>query len=176
MKIELETPRLYLRELVESDAEDMFEMDGDPEVHRYLGNNPQTQLEQALETIRYVQDQYERNGIGRWAVIEKSSGNFLGWSGLKYVDDMEINGMKNFYDLGYRYKKNYWGKGFGFEAAEACKEYAFRQMGILNLHGFADLGNIGSRRILQKVGLEEKGEFEFEGSRCVWMHGRNPYV
>ena len=69
MKIFIETDRLLLREIVEEDVHDFFELDSDPRVHRYLGKQPVQTLEQSREMIRHVRQQYRDNGIGRWAVI-----------------------------------------------------------------------------------------------------------
>jgi ribosomal-protein-alanine N-acetyltransferase len=80
MSILVETERLVLRELVAEDALSMFEMDSDPEVQRYLGNKPLVSLTQSQEQIKFIQQQYHDNGIGRWAVIDKQTGEFVGWA------------------------------------------------------------------------------------------------
>lgn len=95
MKIILETERLILRQLVPSDDIGMFELDSNPEVHKYLGNKPVTNIEECRSIIESVQKQYLENGIGRWAMIEKSSGNFTGWTGLKFIKD-KINNHVDF--------------------------------------------------------------------------------
>lgn len=59
--------------------------------------------------IDSIRRQYIENGIGRWAVIDKESNNFVGWSGLKLIT-AKINNHQNFYDLGYRLIKRYWGR------------------------------------------------------------------
>ena len=83
MKFYLETDRLILRDLKETDVEGMFALDSDKKVHQYLGNNPiKTKLE-AEKNIQFILNQYKELGIGRFACIEKSSGEFIGWSGLK---------------------------------------------------------------------------------------------
>jgi ribosomal-protein-alanine N-acetyltransferase len=78
MKVFIETERLILRELVPIDAEGMFELDSDPLVHTYLGESPITTIEQAKANIALIRKQYVDNGIGRWALIEKQTGNFMG--------------------------------------------------------------------------------------------------
>ena len=91
MKIYVETERLILREMLPSDAEGMFELDSNPIVQKYLGNKPVKTIEDSHNIIDYVRKQYKNQGIGRWAAIEKSSGNFIGWSGLKfYIDTFNI--------------------------------------------------------------------------------------
>ena len=101
MTFYLETERLILRELLPTDDEAMFELDSNPEVHKYLGNNPVRNIEECRTTIELVRKQYIENGIGRFAMIEKSSGNFTGWTGLKFIK-VPINNHINFYEVGYR--------------------------------------------------------------------------
>ena len=104
MKIFLETERLILRELLPSDATNMLALDSNPNVVQYIGIQPITDLEACRKNIRYIRDQYEKNGIGRWAVVRKDTNEFVGWSGLKLVNEKTINGRQNFYDLGYSFE------------------------------------------------------------------------
>ena len=83
----VETLRLTLRELLPQDVDGMFDLDADPEVHRYLGNQPLQEKHQAEKVIEFVRRQYVDNGIGRWAMVDKASGDFVGWTGLKLVKD-----------------------------------------------------------------------------------------
>ena len=124
MKIFAETPRLILRELVVTDDEGMFELDSNAEVLKYLYTEPQTKIEQSRDVIAFIRKQYEDNGIGRWAVIEKQSGNFIGWAGLKLVKQT-INNHTNYYDVGYRLIPRYWGKGYATETCKASVDYGF---------------------------------------------------
>ena len=73
MKFYIETERLILRDLQETDLEGIFELDSNPLVHQYLGNNPIKTKEKAGEIIQFIQQQYKNLGIGRFAAIEKSS-------------------------------------------------------------------------------------------------------
>jgi len=65
MKIVAETDRFFLREILPSDIDGMFELDSDPEVHKYLGNNPVSNRAQIVDTINFVRQQYMDYGIGR---------------------------------------------------------------------------------------------------------------
>lgn len=69
MKFYIETERLILRDILPTDEEAFFEMDSNPEVHKYLGNKPTTNILQTREMIENINQQYIDNGIGRWAVI-----------------------------------------------------------------------------------------------------------
>lgn len=167
MQIFTETPRLILREITATDDEGMFALDSDPEVHRYLGNNPIKTIEQAQEGIAFIRQQYTDYGIGRWAVIEKETGNFTGWAGLKYMTETR-NGHSNFYDVGYRFIKAYWGKGYATEAAVASVNYGFEVLKLNELFGMADVENIGSNKALQKAGLKYVADFDHAGIRHSW--------
>lgn len=158
MKNPIETERLLLRELLLSDAHGMFELDSNPKVHLFLGNNPVKKREESIEYIHFAQKQYKDFGIGRWAVILKETNEFLGWSGIKFITD-EINGHKNFYEIGYRFIEKHWGKGYATEAGKAFVDYAFNEMKVDALYAYADAGNENSRKILEKFGLQYINSF-----------------
>jgi [ribosomal protein S5]-alanine N-acetyltransferase len=169
MSIKLETERLILRELQPSDDIGMFELDSNPLVHQYLGNNPIHTIKEARNVIDLVRSQYDRNGIGRWATIEKESGNFIGWSGLKFIEEPENNRVR-FYDVGYRLMPKYWGKGYATESAKAAIDYGFTQLKLNEIIGSANVENTRSRRALEKCGLTFVEQFYWHGIHCDWLH------
>ena len=166
MKIHCQTERLILREINSDDLQDLFELDSDPEVHRYLGNNPFTDLKQSDDVVNSLKDQYRKNGIGRWAVILRETGEFLGWAGLKYEKDARP-GMQ-FFDLGYRLKQKYWGQGYATEAAIASRDYFFTKMNGNILNAGAHIENIASNRILRKIGMTLDETFIYDGAEHNW--------
>lgn len=104
MQIFVETNRLILREILPTDEVGMFELDADKEVYLYLGDKIVEDIEQSRALIENIRQQYRNNGIGRWAVIEKSTNTFMDLAGLK-LETKTINNHSNFYDLGYRLTK-----------------------------------------------------------------------
>jgi len=168
----IETKRLLLRELFPSDDKKMFELDSNPEVHIYLGNNPVTNIEQTREIIANIRQQYRDNGIGRWAVILKETNEFIGWSGLKL--EKNVNGHDTFYDLGYRFIQEYWGKGYAIETANVFVDYGFNKLNLDTINAYADAGNKASRNVLEKAGLQYVNTFEYEGEEEVWYEIKNP--
>ena len=118
MKIFIETDRYIVREMMESDAPGMLALDSDSRVHEYLGNKTIQSEEQALSAIQKVIKQYEQNGIGRWAIEWKANGDFVGWTGLKL--ESAFGPIKNFYDLGYRLRPEYWGKVRPYICMNSC--------------------------------------------------------
>lgn len=166
MPIHMETNRIILRAIEESDIQGIFELDSDSEVHRYLGKKPIKSLQEAKAIIKYIRKQYEENGIGRWAVIDKMTNEFMGWSGLKY--EKEVRKEMHYYDLGYRLKKKFWGKGIATETALASLNYGFQVMSLHEIYAGAHIENIASNKVLQKVGLNFIETFEYDGAPHHW--------
>jgi ribosomal-protein-alanine N-acetyltransferase len=171
-----DTARLHFRPFTEADTDGMFALDSDPAVHRYLGGiggRRVTEPAQSLAMIQYIQAQYAANGIGRWAVLLRATGEFMGWAGLKLVPG-PVNEHTDFYDLGYRFRPQYWGQGYGYEAAQAWLDHGFESLKLPRICAYADVENAASRRILEKVGLQPGNEFIEEGVRCVWFEAAAP--
>jgi len=125
-------------------------------------------LEEAVHTISNIQYQYTKYGIGRWATIEKSTGNFIGWSGLKFITEIE-NKQFNFYDIGYRYIPKYWGKGYATEATKAILGFGFNTMQLDRIVGKANEENKASIRVLEKCGLKFIEKYYWKEIRCDWL-------
>lgn len=168
MRILLETERLILRELAYTDENDLFEMDSDPEVHLYIENNPVKSIDEIQEAIKMLKRQYEERGIARWAVVDKLTNECIGWSGLKYFNQ-PINNHNNFYELGYRFKKKHWGKGFATESSIAILDYGFKNLGVDTIFAIADPKNLNSKKVLTKLGFNFQETFDYEGAPTDWF-------
>jgi RimJ/RimL family protein N-acetyltransferase len=163
----LETERLILRKFEEADAERMFLMDSRPEVMKYIGMPPLTDIRETENIITMIRQQYKDHGIGRLAVIEKASGLLIGWSGLKFLTQ-EVNGYKNVYDLGYRFIPEYWGKGYASESARASLDFGFNGLKIDIIYAHAHCENQASNQVLKKLGFVKTGEFYEPDGICSW--------
>lgn len=172
MRTSIETERLLLRELQPSDDVGMFELDSNPAVHTYLGKNPVTDIEQVREAIANIRQQYLENGIGRWAVILKETGEFIGWSGLKL--NKNVNGHDTYYDLGYRFIEKHWGKGYACETAKAFVDFGFNEMKLEKINAYADFDNFASLKVLEKAGLHFVNFFDEDGISQAWYEIKNP--
>lgn len=168
MTFHIETAHLLLREFRDSDAQDMFALDKDPLVHRYLGNRPIQTIEQARATVSHVRQQYADYGIGRWIVIEKQEGRFVGWSGLKLVTE-QVNAHSSYYDVGYRLLPAFWGKGYATESAKAALAYGFGSLQLTKIIGTVHRDNHASRKVLEKCGLRQTGSFYWQELPCDWL-------
>jgi len=160
MKTILETNRLLLREFNISDAESFYELNLNPNVIKYTGNSAFKDIDEAKAFLENYSD-YQRNGFGRWAVINKSTEEFLGWCGLKYDEDL------NETDIGFRFFEHFWNKGFATESAKACIGHGFEKLNLKTIIGRAMKENIASIKVLEKIGLQYEKDFNFDGLEGV---------
>lgn len=169
----MESLRLFYRPFEIKDAGTIFSLDSNPEVLRYLHQNTMNSKVEAEKVIKGVLKQYEENGIGRWMAIEKSSGKAIGWTGLKYETQFR---SFPYYDIGYRYLPEFWKNGYGSEAAYFWRDYAFKELKIENLNATAHIDNIGSNKILQKIGMKITEEIDYKEEKCNWYELKNTAV
>lgn len=141
-----ETERLILREFQLTDAEHLFELNADPEVIQYTGDPAFASLQEAIDLITNY-DQYKLYGYGRWSVVTKDEGEFIGWCGLKN------HPQEGFIDLGYRLFKSVWGNGYATEAAKACLDYGHYELGIEEIIARVLPDNRASIRVIEKIGM-----------------------
>lgn len=167
----LETERLILRKLEETDAERLFLLDSDPEVMRYIGVPPVSDPGESRKIIGIIRQQYLDYGTGRLAVIEKESGLLIGWSGLKLLTQ-ETNGYKNVYEPGYRFLPEYWGKGYASESVRASLDFGFNDLKTEVIYAYVHSEHKSSRHILEKSGFVKTGEFAEPDGICFWYELR----
>lgn len=157
MNIVIETERLLLRTFTRDDAPLIYDLNLDPEVIRYT-LDPMADInhaQQVLDTV--ILPQYVLYNHGRWATHTKDDMQFIGWCGLKYRPELDE------VDLGYRFKKTAWGRGYATEAAFACIDYGFKKLNLRRIVGRALPGNIASLKVLEKCGMRYLGEETVEG-------------
>lgn len=162
----VETPRLLLRQLTEADAEAVWHLNASPEVLRHVGEPTLNSVDDALAILRTrLLPQYAAYGVGRWAVIQRDDGALVGWCGLKYLPE------SNEYDLGYRFLERCWGQGYATESAAAVLAWAATHVPPpARVVGRAAVENLGSIRVLQKIGLRFEGhEQDHDGTVAVYV-------
>lgn len=165
----LETERLIIRPITLDDTMEFFEMRSQPEVHTYLRDKTLNTIDEALNLLNSIRLQYQKFGIGRVAVIEKSTFRFIGWTGFKFIVDTYNNHSK-YLDFGYRLKKEAWDKGYATEAANTCMKYYYEALKHFNMHAMTHEKNEASKKVLEKVGFEISDEFILKdtNTKCLW--------
>lgn len=143
----LETERLLLREMGQGDFADLCEILQDKET-MYAYEHAFSD-EEAREWLNRQLDRYKNDGFGLWAVILKSSGEFVGQCGITWQD---IDG-ETVPEIGYLFKRKYWHKGYATEAAQGCKKYAFGTLGFDRVYSIIRDNNYASQRVAERNGM-----------------------
>jgi [ribosomal protein S5]-alanine N-acetyltransferase len=170
MIVVFESDRLLFRLFTIEDAELVYRLNLDPEVTRFT-HDPVPTMERAGEILeRTILPQYALYNHGRWAVHLRQGLVFIGWCGLKYRTEL------NEIDLGYRFMKEYWGRGYATEAAFASIRYGFEKLGLERIVGRAEPANIASVKVLEKCGMRYTGEEIVDGHTALTYEIYNPLI
>ncbi|HKR05112.1 MAG TPA: GNAT family N-acetyltransferase [Bacteroidia bacterium] len=170
MNFIIETERLALREFKLSDANEMFLLNADYDVIKYTGDAPFKSIEEA-ETLIINYDQYKKYKMGRFTLLLKETGEYLGWCGLKYLEDAKET------DIGFRLHKKQWGRGYATEAAAACLQYGFEELKLKKIIGRALKANIASIHVLEKIGMQyEREEILHDGPAVIYATENNLFM
>ena len=150
IRTQLQTERLRLRLFTLADVQIMFELNSDPEIIKYAEATPARDLQEARQRLEQgpLAD-YEKYGYGRFAVELKETGNVIGFCGIKYLPEIDLP------EVGYRYLKEYWGRGIGTEAARVCVEFARDDLKIKKLIALILPENTGSIKVAEKLGMSK---------------------
>lgn len=133
---------------MEADIAPSYEMNLDAEVSRYTGDGGVVSEKEIERRIKEnVFGDYEKYGYGRLAVELKSEGRFIGFTGLKYLPDLDE------VDLGYRFMRAYWGKGLATESAKASLNLGFKELGLKRIIALTLPENEASIHVLNKLGF-----------------------
>jgi len=182
MQIFLETDRLVLRRFIESDVDNLLDLDGDPDVMRFItGGKPTPRVVIRNETLPRFLNAYARfEGFGVWAAIEKSTGEFVGWFEFYPWKDVGPDEV----ELGYRLRRSAWGKGYATEGSRALIRKGFTELGVRRVVAETMVVNTASRRVMEKAGLryvrtfhqqwperiegDEHGDVEYALTKAEW--------
>jgi RimJ/RimL family protein N-acetyltransferase len=162
------TQRLILRHFRTSDAEAMDRVLGDAYVMRF-GDGVQAPDRVRFWIRREITDRYRTWGFGKWAVVEKASGDVIGYCGLAKFNDRVLPGEV---EIGYRLARSHWGKGYATEAARAVVSCAFDTLELPRVIAVIDPENVASLRVAEKLGMRYVRDVIMEG----WTHPDRVYA
>jgi ribosomal-protein-alanine N-acetyltransferase len=160
----LETERLILRPMLETDIDALHLIFTDPIVMASFGGEllNREQMQRWLQRNLDHQNQY---GYGLFSVILKESGELIGDCGL---EQMEVEGVQ-VAELGYDFRSDYWNQGYATEAACVVRDYAFNILKLPQLISLIRVGNLASKRVAEKVGMAFASEFTRYGIQ-YWQY------
>ncbi|HHX63537.1 MAG TPA: GNAT family N-acetyltransferase [Chloroflexi bacterium] len=150
MSVLTNTERLILRRFTADDAKNLYELDNDPEVMRYINGGIPTPRHVIDNDILPVFLHYDERypAFGFWAAVERATGEFLGWFSLRPVGDDPGTVV-----LGYRLRRAFWGRGYATEGARALIKQGFREPTVRRVTATTYEHNIASRRVMEKCGM-----------------------
>jgi [ribosomal protein S5]-alanine N-acetyltransferase len=150
--LRLETERLILRSMRESDIDALHLIFVDPKVMVSFGVELFTR-EQMQRWLQRNLDHQNEFGYGLFSVILKETGGLIGDCGLEQIE------IERSTELGYDFRSDVWNQGYATEAAFAVRDYAFNVLHLPQLISFIRVGNLASKRVAEKLGMTLAGEF-----------------
>ncbi len=152
----LSTQRLGLRIWEEEDTLPFIEMNKDPEVMKYF---PSIMTDEGSRVMIERMSRFmNEHNYGLFAVEEKSTNTFIGFTGFA------IPSFTSFFtpciEVGWRYKKEAWGKGFATEAARPCLQFGFEQLKMEKIVSFTSALNINSEKVMKRAGMQFVANFD----------------
>lgn len=152
----ISTERLCLRRWTDSDTHFFIEMNKDPDVMEYF---PKTLTDsESIEFINRVNLSFAENGFGLFAVENKLTKEFIGFTGFA------IPRFEMFFtpcvEIGWRFQKTSWGQGFATEAAKACLNYGFETLGFIKILSFTASINKKSQQVMKRIGMNYITDFD----------------
>jgi RimJ/RimL family protein N-acetyltransferase len=154
---DLRTDRLTLRSWRESDVQPWAEMNADPQVREHLGDLL-TRAQSAASAARF-QAELDERGFGFWAVEVRSTGEFIGFTGLDQVDeDMPFAGV----EIGWRLARAAWGRGYATEAALASLAFGFESLALPEILAVTTVTNLRSQAVMGRIGMTSDPAEDFD--------------
>lgn len=156
---EIETSRLVLKEIIESDDKDIFEIFSDDEVMKYYDIEPLKALEEAKELIQQLDRRIKNKKGIRWGIHLKDNYKLIGTCGYQSLSTQSFRA-----EIGYELSKEYWGQGLMQEALQSIIDFGINDLSLNRIQALVEPENIKSINLLRKIGFNEEGtlyEYEF---------------
>lgn len=148
----LRSERLSLRRITRDDLDLLVRLHDDPRVMRYAGGVLDRAGSEALLQSRILDGYAQHPGLGVWATIERATGDCVGIHNLN-----PLYGQRDI-QVGYMLYPEYWGLGYATEMTVALLRHGFTALGLPRIVAITGLPNYASQHVLQKAGLERKGQ------------------
>lgn len=181
MNLFLKSKRIDLFEFEDHDHNLIKELDGDPEVMKYITNgniSNDAEVNRAIGIFTSWTKKYNAR-YGYWKAIERDSGEFIGWFHLRPLKD-DINNLDNL-EIGYRLLKKYWGKGYATEVSRKLIQYAVNKLDVKEIWALAMKENHASQAVMKKCLLEFERDDRYEDfpgddKSSVWYRLKIPSI
>lgn len=159
------TERLIIKNPQPDYAKRAWEYKKDPKAVEFTGGVTNLEFEDFKEIYIIMCKDFESSNNHLFAVTLKDTGEYIGYCGIQYCENLKEN------EILYGFLQQYWGKGYGFEAAMAVLDYAINKLGYTQIAAAVNPKNPGSEKILKNIGMELDGQIEWPNQGLV-----NKYV
>jgi RimJ/RimL family protein N-acetyltransferase len=151
----LTTGRLGLRRFTPADLDWLVEFYSDHQVARFLGGTKDRQQAEEMLNVRILRYYDEYPGLGLWLTVERSTGAEAGFHLLNHIQG------ESMIQVGYGLHRWAWGRGYATEMAAALLRYGFIERSLPRIVAIANIDNVASQHVLEKIGLRRRGERAF---------------
>lgn len=148
----LQTERLQLRWLIDSDVPALFDVFSDPEVMRYWGAPPFLDETAAATLLEDIRQHFSEKTLFQWGVVQQIDDRVIGTCTLSHLDAKNRRA-----EIGFALGRGHWGKGYMIEALNGLFRFAFDELKLHRLEADVDPRNGSSIRLLTRMGFEREG-------------------
>ncbi|MHA1128922.1 MAG: GNAT family N-acetyltransferase [Alphaproteobacteria bacterium] len=154
----IETDRLTLRQFTSEDYATMASINGDPKVMECFPAPMTAQQSDAM--MKRIEEHWQTNNFGLFALEIRDTGQLIGFTGLTHPPYETT--FTPCIEVGWRLTPEVWGKGFAFEAATACLNWGFTDLGLNEIVSFTFEGNTRSRHLMARLGMAHTPNEDFD--------------
>lgn len=150
----LETERLLLRQIVQTDAEDIFIIRSDANVMRYIPRPIAQTVDDVFPLIQMIEDFLTKGERINWAMELKSTGKLIGMIGYVNIKEQHYRA-----EIGYALAAVHHRKGYMLEALKSVVQYGFQEMNLHSIEAIVDADNVASNALLLQAGFVKEAYF-----------------
>lgn len=168
--MELLSERLRFLPLAPSNLDDLFHLDSDAQVMKFIKAMTPTREAALAKLNRYLSYAQTQQGLGAFALYQREHSEFVGFGFLVHI---ELNPLHDKIEVGYRLHQKFWGQGLASEVTKVLLGYGFNALKLSDIYGTTDPDHVVSQAVLQKAGLKNIGAGPFHDG-CTLFHIKNP--
>ena len=171
-KVFIESNRLYFRQWKEEDKEFFFKLNSDPEVMKYF---PQALSKNESDAfVEKVKFQINKRGWWFFAVEIKNTSEFIGFIGLSNTAfEAPFTPCT---EIGWRFHRNFWKKGYATEGAKTVLDFAFRKIGKESIVSYTSKLNFPAIAVMKRIGMVEDPSYSFDHPKIPKGHPLRPHI
>jgi len=167
----IETERLVLRMITADDLDAAFVLFNDGDVQKYLSPANRRTRQQLKVTLENLALRWTERGFGIWCVCEKGGKKMIGYCGFQYLEKTPQ------VEILFGFLKDFWGKGYATEAANACLRFGFEEVQCSKIYAATHPENLASRCVLEKIGMAfDKKSEHYQIDSITFTVSRDEYA